>query len=368
MYHDFSILELNLTNCLSNYRYFRSLLKPSTKLLVLIKANAYGHGAVEFASIMQRAGANYLAVAYPSEGVELRKAGISLPILVLTCGEDYFEDIIKYKLEPGIPNIETLKAFTQVAKKHNIEHYPVHIKIDTGMHRLGFMADEIAPLCELLSQEDSIKITSIYTHLAASEDSKHDDFTLSQIHKFEEIALNLSKKIGYRPMFHCLNSAGIQRFNQYQMDMVRLGIGIYGISAIEGVVLKPVAYFKCKIIQIKDLYTEKETVGYGRKGTLKQRPSKIATIPIGYADGIDRKLGCGNISFMLNGHKVSTIGNICMDMCMLDITGVDAKLGDIVNIFGENPKIEDLAKVLETIPYEVITRIPKRIKRSIIKG
>ncbi|MGN1233988.1 MAG: alanine racemase [Candidatus Cryptobacteroides sp.] len=365
--NDFSRLELRLGACRDNYRYFRSLIEPSTKLLVLVKANAYGHGAVEFAAMMQKEGADYLAVAYPVEGIELRKSGISLPILVLTAGTDYFNEIIDYRLEPGIPNLHALKAFCEILDNRGITSYPVHIKLDTGMHRLGFMSDELQELTDFLGQCKSVRVKSLYSHLAAAEDPASDDFTMGQIRMFEDNTARIIREIGYKPMLHILNSAGIERFPQFQHDMVRLGIGIYGISALPGVKLSPVASLKCKILQIKHLSPEDGTIGYGRHGMIAPGGTVIATIPVGYADGIDRHLGCGKASFSLNGHRVPTIGNICMDMCMLDITGVDAKVGDTVTVFGEDPTASELADILGTIPYEIMTSIPRRIDREIIR-
>ena len=365
--NDFSRLELRLGACRDNYRYFRSLLEPSTKLLVLVKANAYGHGAVEFAAMMQKEGADYLAVAYPVEGMELRKSGISLPILVLTAGTDYFNEIIDYRLELGIPNLHALKTFCQIIESRGITGYPVHVKLDTGMHRLGFMTDEIQEMTDFLKQCKAVRVKSLYSHLAAAEDPGSDDFTLGQIRMFEENTSRIIGEIGYRPMLHILNSAGIERFPQFQHDMVRLGIGIYGISALPGVKLFPVASLKCKILQIKHLRPKDGTIGYGRHGQIAPEGTVIATIPVGYADGIDRHLGCGKASFSLNGHRVPTIGNICMDMCMLDITGVDAKVGDTVTVFGDDPTVSELADILGTIPYEIMTSIPRRIDHEIIK-
>ena len=364
---DFSRLELNLPNCLDNYRYFRSKLRRSTRLLVLVKANAYGHGAVEFALMMQNAGADYLAVAMPVEGVELRQAGISLPILVLTAGTDFFDEIIDNHLEPGIPNLYTLKALVDVLQSRGIEDFPVHIKLDTGMHRLGFMTGELPELLEYLRICPNVKVKSIYSHLCVAEDPAMDALTLSQVGMFERNAAMMEEALGYRPMLHLLNSAGIERFPQYQYDMVRLGVGIYGISALPGVSLKPVASLKVKILQIKELSSGDGAIGYGQKGLIAPSGSRIATIPVGYADGIDRHLGCGKASFNLNGHRVPTIGNICMDMTMVDVTGVDCKAGDTVTIFGEDPTVSELAGILGTIPYEIMTSVPRRIERVIIR-
>lgn len=362
---DFSRLELNLGNCLYNYRYFRGLLDSRVKLLVLVKANAYGHGAVEFASMMQKAGADYLAVAYPIEGVELRLAGISLPIMVLTAGTDFFEEVIRYRLEPGIPNLYTLGLFCKALDERGLRDYPVHLKLDSGMHRLGFVDTELEELKSFLAVHPQVRIESFYSHLAAAEDPAEDEFTLSQIASFAGAADFLQEGLAYTPMRHVLNSAGIQRFPQYQFDMVRLGIGIYGISALPQVRLRPVASLKCKILQIKTLDTG--TVGYGRRGLVAPEGSVIATIPVGYADGVDRRLGCGRASFSLGGRRVPTIGNICMDMCMLDVTGVPAKVGDTVTVFGEDPSAEELAQILGTIPYEILTGIPRRIERIIVR-
>lgn len=365
--NDFSRLELRLGACRDNYRYFRGLLEPTTKLLVLVKANAYGHGAVEFAAMMQKEGADYLAVAYPIEGMELRRSGISLPILVLTAGTDYYNEIIDSRLEPGIPNIYSIRILCDTLEKRGITDFPIHIKLDTGMHRLGFMTSELQELTDFLKDCKYVRVKSIYSHLAAAEDPESDDFTLGQIKMFEANAERIISEIGYRPMLHILNSAGIERFPAYQHDMVRLGIGIYGISALRDVKLSPVASLKCKVLQVKHLLPSDGTIGYGRHGQIAPEGTDIATIPVGYADGIDRHLGCGRASFSLNGHRVPTIGNICMDMCMLDVTGTNAKPGDTVTIFGEDPTVSELADILGTIPYEIMTSIPRRIDREIIK-
>ena len=370
---DFSRLELSFPNCINNYRFFRSRLKPSTKLLVLVKANAYGHGAVEFASMMQQAGADYLAVALPVEGVELRQAGISLPILVLTSGTDFFEEILSYHLEPGIPNLFTLQAFVRVLQDRGIHDYPIHLKLDTGMHRLGFMSDEIEEISEYLQGCPYVKVKSVYSHLSVADEPEpgNDEYTLGQIKLFIENAGKIGDAIGYKPMWHMLNTAGIERFPEYQFDMVRLGIGIYGIDPVEGSCmgksLKPVASLKAKILQIKTLSPSDGTIGYGGHGKVLKEGTRIATIPVGYADGIDRHLGRGKASFSLNGHRVPTIGNICMDMCMLDVTGIPAEVGDTVTIFGEDPTVCELAGILDTIPYEILTSVPRRIERMIIR-
>jgi alanine racemase len=362
---DFSRLELNLKATLENYKYFRSLLEPQTKLLVLVKANAYGHGAVEFGAMMQRAGADYLAVAYPVEGLELRRNGISLPVIVLTAGTDFYPEIIETRLEPSIPNLYSLRAFAAQLRELGLKDYPIHIKLDTGMHRLGFMTGELPELIEYLNATPEVKVKSVFSHLCVAEDPSQDAFTLGQIELFQKNAQTLADGLGYMPMRHILNSAGIERFPQYQMDMVRLGIGIYGVSAVPGKTLTPVASLKCKVLQVKQLGPG-DTVGYGRWGRAKEG-TVIATIPVGYADGIDRHLGRGAASFSLNGQRVPTIGNICMDMCMLDVTGVPAAVGDTVTVFGEDPTVEELASILGTIPYEILSSVPRRIERMVIR-
>ena len=365
--NEFSRLEINLNGCLENYRYFRSRLEASTKLLVLVKANAYGHGAVQFASLMEEAGADYIAVAYPIEGIELRQAGIKSPVMVLTAGTDSFEQIVNYGLEPGIPNMYSLRVLCDVLQKRGINDFPIHIKIDTGMHRLGFMSDELPELMDFVKECRNVKIKSVYSHLAAADDPDCDDFTLGQIRLFRENADKLTAALGYKPLYHILNSAGIERFPEYQFDMVRLGIGIYGVSALPGNQLSTVASFKCKVLQIKTLKPGDGTIGYGRHGKIADGGTVIATIPVGYADGIDRHLSCGKGRFLVNGHRVPTIGNICMDMTMLDVTGLDVKVGDTVTIFGEAPTITELAEILGTIPYEILTSVPRRIERIIVK-
>ena len=364
---DFSRLEINLGGCLENYRYFRSKLEASTRLLVLVKANAYGHGSVQFASLMEKAGADYLAVAYPIEGIELRQAGIKSPVMVLTAGTDSFEQIVNYGLEPGIPNMYSLRILCDVLEKRGMTGFPIHVKLDTGMHRLGFMSEELPELMEFLKTCQTVRVKSVYSHLAAADDPSCDDFTVEQVELFRRNADMLTESLGYRPLYHILNSAGIERFPQYQFDMVRLGIGIYGVSAIPGNRLCPVASFKCKILQVKPLKPSDGTIGYGRRGKIAEDGTVIATIPVGYADGVDRHLSSGKGRFVVNGHSVPTIGNICMDMCMLDVTGTDAKVGDTVTIFGEDPTITELAEVLGTIPYEILTSVPRRIERIIVK-
>lgn len=358
-------LELSQSAALNNFKYFKSLLKEQTKTLVLVKSNSYGHGIVEFSKLMLEAGVDYLGIATLEEGIILRQAGIGAPILALSTGYDCYSDLVKYNLEPGIPSVEYLEKLLSVLRTLGIKGYPIHIKLDTGMHRLGFEKDQIAPLKSALDGCEEVQVKSIYSHLAASDEPQWDDFTLGQISLFTEICDDLEAFLGYHPMRHILNSAGTERFPRYQMDMVRIGIGVYGISAVGSSKVRPVASLKCPILQIKEI--SEGTVGYGRHGRLNHIPSKIATIRIGYGDGINRHLGYGNASFMVGGSLAPTIGSICMDMCMLDITGIDAQVGDTVTVFGENPTVQSLADKLDTIPYEILTGIDRRLKRVIVK-
>ena len=359
-------LELSRSGIASNFYHFRSLLKPETKMLILVKANGYGHGAVPFARQMEKLGAAYLGVALPGEGVELKKAGINLPILVLTTGTEDYPEIIQHGLQPGIPDLPALLRLREEVRKAGQTAYPVHINIDTGMHRLGFMEKEIPALIDFIKESPEIHIEGLYTHLAASDEYQHDAFTLGQIQLYEKLSTQIMKVLPYKPLRHVLNSAGIERFTQYQYDMVRLGIGIYGISFVDQSQMKPAAFFRCPILQIKELHQEDGTVGYGRHGMLGPQVTHTATLCVGYADGVNRHLGCGKASFEVNGKMAPTIGNICMDMCMIDVTGIDCKEGDIVTIFGDKPTAGDLARILDTIPYEIFTSIPKRVKRVMI--
>ena len=359
-------LELSRSGIRNNFLHFRSLLKPETKILILVKANGYGHGAIPFAQEMEALGASYLGVALPGEGVELRKAGINLPILVLTTGTDDYPEMIRYGLEPGIPDLYALERLREELRKLGRKDYPVHINIDTGMHRLGFMEREVQGLIDFLAESPEIHIEGLYTHLAAADESQHDAFTLGQIDLYEKLSTRIMEHLPYKPLQHVLNSAGIERFGRFQYDMVRLGIGIYGISAVDDPGLRPAAFYRCPILQIKDLLPEDGTVGYGRHGHLGRGITRSATLCVGYADGINRHLGCGAASFEVNGRLAPTLGNICMDMCMIDVTGIPCKEGDMVTIFGDRPTASKLAATLGTIPYEIFTSVPRRVNRVFI--
>ena len=359
-------LDISIENLRCNYRYFRKNLKNSTKTLILVKANSYGHGAIEFAKAVEEEGASYLGVATTIEGIELKKGGIKLPVLVLSPGVETYPDLIDNGIEIGVPNMEAALILKSVLRERGIISYPIHLKMDTGMHRLGFQPYELEALTTLIKESPEFKVTSIYSHLAASDEPQHDEFTLGQISLFEKMFDKVAAVLSERPLKHILNSAGIERFYQYQFDMVRLGIGIYGISAIGSDELKPAAYFRVPIIQINELTNEDgSTVGYGRHGKLGEGCRRIATISAGYADGVNRHLGRGAASFEVRGVLCPTIGNICMDMCMIDVTGTDAQIGDTVTIFGDRPHARELAAILGTIPYEVFTSVARRVRRNV---
>lgn len=356
-----TVMEINLNALEHNLNHFRSLLKPDVKIMVLVKAFSYGSGSFEIANLLQFHRVDYLGVAFADEGVALREAGITLPIIVLNPSFGTYELMIEYNLEPEIFNFSGLDEFVKVLERSGVDSFPVHLKIDSGMHRLGFTNQEIDELIKRLKKHTNLKVQSIFSHLAGSEDNGHDNFTKIQIDCFIAITNYISQSIGYSPIRHILNSAGIERFPQAQFEMVRLGIGLYGVSAVDQEKLQNVSTLKTHVIQVKHLESG-DTVGYSRKGLITH-PSTIVTIPIGYADGLDRRLSNGNGQFLLNGKLAPTIGNVSMDTCMIDATGIDVSEGDEVIIFGKNPTIFDIAKSLGTIPYEVLTSISRRVKR-----
>ncbi len=356
-----TILEVNLDAMAHNVRYFQSKLKPGVQLAALVKAFSYGTSAYEVACLMQHLGVSYLGVAAADEGILLRELGITMPILVLTPETEHLDTMVKYQLEPELHNFRSLNAFIDAANRLNLHGYPIHIKIDTGMHRQGFEKRDIDSLIELLQKNPSVKVVSAFTHLAASDEERHDDFTREQLSTFDIISTQLKNKLGYDFIRHALNSAGIERFSEGQFDMVRLGIGMYGASDVSKQDTQVVSTFRSVVTQIKDLAAT-ETVGYGRKGELT-KPTRIAVMPVGYADGLSRRLGNGRAMFLVNGQLAPTIGNVCMDLSMLDITGLDVKEGDEVILFGENPSVFDIANKLGTISYEVLTGIAARVKR-----
>jgi alanine racemase len=331
--------------------------------MVMVKALSYGIGSYEIANLLQHENVDYLGVAFTDEGVELREKGITLPILVMSPDSESFDKIIEYNLEPEIYNLKVLGEFSHSVASNQLPEYPVHIKIDTGMHRLGFLPGEIPDLIHQLSVLKNIKVKAIFSHLAASDVPYEDAFTKFQIKQFNKMAEQFKKTLGYKPLKHLVNSAGIERFPQAHFDMVRLGIGLHGVSCKQKK-LKAVSTLKSAIVQIKNL-EKGETVGYNRREVLR-RDSQIAIIPVGYADGLDRKLGNRNGSVLVKKQKVPYIGDICMDLCMIDITDIPAKEGDEVTIFGAGIPIQKLAEQVNTIPYEILTNVSSRVKRIYI--
>lgn len=361
-----TILEVNLNALVYNLNYFRSLIKPTTKVVAMVKAFSYGSGSFEIANTLQFHHVDYLAVAYADEGVELRKGGISLPIMVMNPETTGMEAMVRYNLEPEIYSFHTLQLFAKTVENFNEKadyQAKVHIKFDTGMHRLGFMEPEIEQLAIELKEYPYIKVISAFSHLAGSESKEFDWFTHQQIETFERMTRMLKDQIGYTFMRHILNSAGIIRHPYAQFDMVRLGISLYGISPLATVQnkLEVVSSLKTIISQIKTI-PEGETVGYNCKWTAT-RESTIAIVPIGYADGLDRKLSNGVGCMFLKNKLVPIIGNINMDMAALDITGIDAEEGDEVVVFGKEISINKVAAQMGTIPYEILTGISRRVKR-----
>lgn len=360
-----TVLEIDLDALVHNFNFYKSKISPQTKLICMVKANGYGTGAVEIAKTLQYHRCEYLAVAVAEEGIELRKEGISTPIIVLNPEVNSFEELFSEDLEPEVYNFRILEAFIREAERRGITNYPIHVKIDTGMHRLGFLPDQLPELIEKLKSQKGLKVKSVFSHLAASESWIFDSFTQKQIDALDAVHADIEKTIGYPVWKHILNSAGIERFPDAQWNMVRLGIGLYGVSASGLNGLKNVFTLKTTILQIKEI-SNHETVGYGRKEALN-RDAKIATIRIGYADGLDRKFGNRKGKVLINGQFAPIVGNVCMDLCMVDVTDIDAKEGDAVIIFGEKLSVIELAESIDTIPYEILTSVSPRVKRVYVK-
>ena len=356
-----TVLEINLNALVHNLNYFRSLLKPRVKMVAMVKAFSYGSGSFEIANVLQFQRVDYLAVAFADEGVALRDAGITVPIMVMNPEKSSFNTIIRNHFEPEIYSFKELESFKAAVEKAGQKHFPVHLKMDTGMHRLGFMREELDTLVDWLRNTDSIKVQSVFSHLAGSDEAQFDEFTRMQIGNFRYASDTIQNSLNYPIIRHILNSAGIERFPEAQFEMVRLGIGLYGISAVDQSQVKNVSTLKTNILQIKEIDMN-ESVGYSRR-FMATRKTKIGILPIGYADGLHRILGNGVGKLMVNGYFVPIIGSICMDMCMVDLTGVVANEGDEVTIFGERYPVTELAKQMKTIPYEVFTSISPRVKR-----
>ncbi len=361
-----TVMEINLNALLNNFHYFRSLTKPHVKIMVMVKAFSYGSGSFEIANLLQFHNIDYLAVAYADEGIELRKAGITLPIMVMNPEQDAFDLMIYHQLEPEIYSFNILSKLENAIKENNIpsnKPIGIHLKIDTGMRRLGFEENDIDDLIERLSTNNKIIIRSVFSHLAASDEEVHDDFTLHQIKTFDQISKKITTSFEFPIIRHILNSAGISRFPDYHFDMVRLGIGIYGVASDKEIQpkLENVSSLKTTISQIKRI-NKGESIGYSRSH-FSEKDMIIATLPIGYADGLNRRLSNGKGILKINDQNVPIVGNVCMDMCMVDISHIEAKEGDTVIIFGNEHPISELARHLDTIPYEILTSVSRRVKR-----
>jgi alanine racemase len=356
-----TVLEIDLNALVNNLNIFKSLVRPATKIMVMVKAFSYGSGDVEIAKLLQFQQADYLAVAVADEGVELRQAGIQTPVIVMNPEENSFQNIIDFGLEPNIYSMDLLESIHSSVAENALLQFPVHIKLDTGMNRLGFKSKEEAnQVVSFLRKTDRLKVVSVFSHLAGSDDAALDSFTLQQFERFKTLSQIITTNFSYKIDLHMLNSAGIERFPQMQLDMVRLGIGLYGVS-VTNLPLQNISSFKSVVSQVK-LLKPGETVGYSRKGKINHH-AEIAVVPVGYADGLDRKLGNGNGEAFVKGNRVPIIGNICMDMLMLDVTGLKVEPGDEVEFFGPNISITDVAERAGTIPYEILTGISQRVKR-----
>lgn len=365
--HD-TVLEVNLQALTDNLNYFKQKLKPQTKVMAMIKANAYGAGSFEVAHTLEHQKVDYLGAAYADEGVELRKLGISVPIMVMNPEQSSYSSIIDYKLEPELYSIRVIELFVRTLREKSItEAYPIHIKIDTGMNRLGFKTGELNELIDFIKNEKSIKVESVFTHLATADVPEEKEFVHYQLKTFDKAYDKICNELNIKPLKHALNTAGLIHFNDFQYDMIRLGIGLYGFSDDEIVQkqLKTVMTFKTVISRISEIEAG-ETVSYGRKFKA-ERKTKIATLPVGYADGIRRSLGYGKGTVNINGEIAPIVGSICMDMLMVDVSDVVCNEGDEVILFGENPTVKEIAEKIGTISYEILTSISQRVKRVYYK-
>ena len=356
-----TVLKVNLSALVDNVRYFRSKLKPTTKLTCMVKAFAYGAGSVEVSKALQASGlVDYLAVAVADEGVELRRAGITLPIIIMDPEVAAMDLILENNLEPNVYSHQSLKTVIAAAEAKGLENIPIHIKIDSGMHRLGFYKEDMPWLIDRLTHQKAVRVASVFSHLAGSDEAQFDDFTLDQIKYFDACAEELKAGLNYPIIKHICNSAGIERFSDYQFDMCRLGIGLYGFSFV-GAHLRNVCTLETTILSVKTVKAG-ETIGYGRHTTLSEDRT-IAVIPIGYADGFDRRFSNYGGSVWVRGKRCPVVGNVCMDQAMVDVTGADARPGDIVEVFGEHMPLQELADKLGTITYEILTSVSRRVQR-----
>lgn len=359
-----TVLEIDLKALSHNYRYLKSKIKSSTKFLAVVKAFAYGSDAVIVAKKLMQLGADYFAVAYVKEGIALREAGINTPIIVLHPQAANFDALITHKLEPCLYSNNILQGFFELAEKQQLENYPVHLKFNTGLNRLGFLEKDIVDILIKLKNSTNIKVSSVFSHLAASEDKTKQEFTENQIALFDKIAEKIENGIGYKVLKHILNTSGINNFPDAQYNMVRSGIGLYGYGNETNIdhELKPIATLKTIISQLHKI-SPNESVGYNMAFTTDAYII-TATLPLGHADGIRRQYGNNKVTVLVNGEKAPIIGNVCMDMIMIDVTGIACKEGDEVIIFGENLSAEKFANAGNTISYELLTGISQRVKRT----
>ncbi len=360
-----TVLEVNLDAMIRNYNYFRSHLPSGTGIVAMVKASGYGAGSYEIAKTLQDSGAAYLAVAVLDEGIELRKRGIRMPIMVMNPKVVNYRSMFTNRLEPEIYSLDMLRDVVREAEKNGLKDYPIHLKLDTGMHRMGLIAEELPEAVEIIKNQEAIRLSSVFSHLATADCLDMDDYTEMQLNRFDEMTGFIKRQLPYSFKRHILNSAGILRYGKTRhYDMARLGIGLYGANTLPPEIESPlsvVSTLRTVIISIRE-WEAGETIGYSRKGVLT-RKSKIATIPIGYADGMNRHFGRGHISVKVKGQDAPTVGNICMDACMIDVTGIDCKVGDAVEIFGNEAPLQRLADTLDTIPYEILTSVSPRVKR-----
>lgn len=355
-------LHVNLDALAGNLNYYRSFMKPETKMVCMVKASAYGAGSVEVAKTLQDRGVNYLAVAVADEGAELRRAGITAGIIVMNPEMTAFKTLFDYELEPEVYNFKLLDALIKAAEKEGIQGFPVHIKLDTGMHRLGFDPRlDLPALIDRLHHQTSVIPRSVFSHFVGSDSPDFDDFSARQFALFDEASKTLQAAFPHKILRHICNSAGIERFPERHLDMVRLGLGLYGIDPIDNRSLQNVTTLRTTILQIREC-PKGDSVGYSRR-TVLERDSRIAAIPIGYADGLNRHLGNRRGYCLVNGQRADYVGNICMDVCMIDVTDTDCREGDTVEIFGDNLPPAELARLLDTIPYEILTSVSDRVKR-----
>ena len=358
-----TVLEINLNAISYNLNFFKSKLKPKVKIMVMVKAFGYGNGGLEIAKLLEHHKVDYLGVAFADEGISLKNGGIKLPIMVLNPENTSFSAIIQHQLEPEIYSLKGLHAFLKLAKQKNLQHFPIHIKVDTGMHRLGFEENTVDELIATLKGNSTVKVQSILSHMATSDEAKHYDFALSQIQLFDRLSSKIMNELDIKPIRHILNTSGISNFPEAQFDMVRLGIGLYGVSndEKEQKELETVGTLKSIISQIR-IIPAGDSVGYGRRFMAKKQ-TKVATIPIGYADGISRAWGNGVGFVNIKEQQAPIVGSVCMDMLMVDVSEIECAEGDDVIIFGESPTVSHIAQKLHTIPYEILTSISQRVKR-----